>query len=221
MPNTSKAAANPATSTVKVREAVAVFDQAENYEAAIEELNSAGFDRADISLLASEAAVDQKLPHKYRRIERLEDKDEVPRSAYVSSPDVTTGRGAAMAGLAYIGATAAAGLVVASGGTMAAVIAAAIAAGGGGGALGSVAAKWLGTRHAQTIEEQVNAGGLLLWVNVRDPEHERRALDILSRHTTHDVHVHEITREWGPADRPLADTQPDPLLFGSGPTSKE
>ncbi len=223
MPNTSKAAANTAAAaaTVKVREAVAVFDRAEEYEAVIEELNSAGFDRADISLLASEAAVDQKLPHRFRRVERMENHDQVPRSAYVSSPDVSTGRGAAMAGLAYIGATAAAGLVVASGGTLAAVIAAAVAAGGGGGALGSIVAKWLGDRHAKTIEEQVNAGGLLLWVNVRDPEHERRALDILSRHSTHDVHVHEITREWGPDDRPLADVQPDPFLFGSGPAKKE
>lgn len=218
MPSRDQAAAKPATQTVKVREAVAVFENAADFEATVEELAGAGFNRADISLLASEAAVDEKLAHKYQRVEQLEDDPSVPRGAYVSTPAVTTGRGAAMAGLAYIGATVAAGLVVASGGTMAAVVAAAVAAGGGGGALGSIAAKWLGDRHAQIIEEQVNAGGLLMWVNLRDAEHERRALDILSRHSTHDVHVHEITREWGPDDRPLSTIQPDPFLFGSGPT---
>ncbi len=217
MPSTRQSAPKAARTTVKVREAVAVFDRAEEYEAAIEELNSSGFERADISLLASEAAVDEKLPHKYRRVERMEDDPSVPRSAYVSTPDVGNAQGAAMAGLAYIGATAAAGLVVASGGTMAAVILAAIAAGGGGGALGSIAAKWLGERHAKAIAEQVDAGGLLLWVNVRDREHEQRALDILSRYSTHDVHIHEITREWGADDRPLAGMQPDPFLAGSGP----
>ncbi len=217
MSSTSRAAAKATAQTVKVREAVAVFENAADLEATIEELAGAGFHRADISLLASDAAVDAKLAHRYQRVERLEDDPSAPRAAYVSTPAVATGQGAAMAGLAYIGATVAAGVVVASGGTMAAVIAAAIAAGGGGGALGSIAAKWLGTRHAQTIEEQVNAGGLLLWVNIRDPEHERRALDILSHHSTRDVHVHEITREWSAEDRPLAEAQPDPFLFGSGP----
>jgi hypothetical protein len=33
---------------------------------------------------------------------------------------------------------------------------------------------------------------VLLWVRLRDTEAEQRALDILRRHSAHDVHVHDI-----------------------------
>jgi hypothetical protein len=56
-----------ATETPGVREAVGVFESAEKFQEAIDELMSSGFDRAEISLLASESAVEQKLGHKYKR----------------------------------------------------------------------------------------------------------------------------------------------------------
>ena len=51
-----------------VREAVAVFDDAESMESAVDEILSAGFDRAEVSLLSSEAAVEEKLGHAYERV---------------------------------------------------------------------------------------------------------------------------------------------------------
>ena len=45
----------------QVREAVAAFSKSEDLEAAIEELLSSGFARAEISLLAGTEAVEQKL----------------------------------------------------------------------------------------------------------------------------------------------------------------
>lgn len=203
---------NPENLTATVREVVAVFERADDYELALEELQSSGFDHADISLLATDAAVEEKLSHRYSRVEPMEDQPDVPRTAYVSTPDIGDARGAAIGGLTYIGATVAAGAVVASGGTLAAVVASAVASGGVGGLLGALIAKWIGDRHAKSIEEQLEAGGLLAWVRIRDDEHERRAMEILSHYTTHDVHVHEINREWYPADRPLANVQLDPFL---------
>lgn len=44
-----------------IREAVGVFDDGDRLQAAIDELSSAGFDRAGLGLLASERAVDRKL----------------------------------------------------------------------------------------------------------------------------------------------------------------
>lgn len=200
------------TMTVTVREVVAVFNRAEEYESALEELQSAGFDHAEISLLATDATVEEKLSHRYSRVEQMEDQSDVPRSAFVSTPDIGDAQGAAIGGLAYIGATVAAGAVVASGGTLAVAIASAAASGGAAGLVGSLIAKWIGDRHAKTIEEQLEGGGLLAWVHVRDAEHEQRAIEILSRYSTHDVHVHEISHEWSPADRTLADLQFDPFL---------
>ena len=37
--------------------------------------------------------------------------------------------------------------------------------------------------------EQIERGGVLLWVRLRDAEAEQRALDILRRHSAHDVHA--------------------------------
>jgi len=50
--------------TNEIREAVGVFQTAPQLEAAIEELEENGFDRAEISLLASDDAVRQKLGHR-------------------------------------------------------------------------------------------------------------------------------------------------------------
>ena len=47
--------------------------------------------------------------------------------------------------------------------------------------------------HGEHIEEQLNRGGLLLWVRIWDLDHQVRALEILSRHSGRDVHVHEFS----------------------------
>jgi hypothetical protein len=78
-----------------IREAVGVFDTAESLEDAIDELQSSGFDRAELSLLASERTVEEKLGHAYRRVKELEDEARVPRTGFVS----TESRGDAEGGL--------------------------------------------------------------------------------------------------------------------------
>ena len=64
--------------TSGVGEAVAVFATADSLQAAIDELLSSGFHRAELSLLASEAEVASKLGHKYRRPSELADNVAVP-----------------------------------------------------------------------------------------------------------------------------------------------
>ncbi len=173
-------------------EAVAVFDDADSLEAAIDELMSHGFDRADISLLASETAVEEKLGHRFEKVSELEDDDRVPRSAYVSTESRGDAEGGLIGGLMYIGALAAAGATVASGGTLGAAIAGAAAMGGAGGLIGAVLAKYIEDQHAVHLEEQIDRGGLLLWVHTRDSAHETKAKQILKKHSAHDVHLHEL-----------------------------
>jgi hypothetical protein len=57
----------PENEATTVREAVGVFATPETLQEAIDELMSSGFDRADLSLLASEDAVEAKLGHMYRK----------------------------------------------------------------------------------------------------------------------------------------------------------
>lgn len=175
-----------------IREAVAVFTDGKAFEAAIEELESSGFDRAEISLLASPAAIEEKLGHRYEKVQRLADDPEAPRGAYVATESVGAGEGGLISGLAYVPAVTAAGAVVASGGALAAAIGAAAAVGGAGAALGTVLARWLGSRHAENLQAQLERGGLLLWVRTRTAEREERAMDVLSRHGGKDVHIHDV-----------------------------
>ena len=173
-------------------EAVAVFGDGDTLQAAIDDLLSHGFDRADLSLLAGEDVVAAKLGHVYLRAEELEDDPEVPTIAYVSKEAIGDAEGGLVGGLVYVGAVAAAGAVVASGGTLAGVIAAAALAGGAGGFIGATLAMLIGERHANRIQEQLDHGGLVLWVRTWDKDHEARAVEILSRHSAHDVHVHDL-----------------------------
>jgi hypothetical protein len=173
---------------------------------------SAGFDRAELSLLAGERAIEDRLGDAYRRVQELEDDSTVPRAAYVSNHSLAEGRTGVIGGLAYIGAVAGAGAVVASGGTLAAAIAATAIAGGGGGLIGSWAARFLGRDRAQSLQSQLDRGGLLLWVHVRDQEHERRATEILTKNGAEDVHVHDIPGALDPADNPLTGVELDPFL---------
>jgi len=175
-----------------VTEAVAVFDNAKALEAAIDELQLSGFHRSELSLLASEKAIEDKLGHLYYKVGELEDDSEIPRAAYVAKESVGSAEGVLIGGLMYVGAGLAAGAVVASGGTLAAVITAAAQAGGVGGLVGAVLASVVSDEHARRIEEQLNHGGLLLWVRTRDKTREKKAVEILEKHSGQDVHLHEL-----------------------------
>lgn len=173
-------------------EAVGVFDDAKSLEAVIDELQLAGFHRSELSLLAGEKAVEDKLGHLYNKVSELEDDTNVPRAAYVANESIGSIEGGLIGGLMYVGAGLAAGTVVASGGTMAAAIIAAAQAGGVGGLVGAVLASVVSDEHALRIEEQLNHGGLLLWVRTRDKAHEKKAVEILKTHSGKDVHLHEL-----------------------------
>lgn len=173
-----------------VREAVGYFGAVEDLEAAIDELESSGFDRAEISLLASEHAVEEKLGHKYQKVSELEDDTAVPRTHYVSKESVGAAEGALIGTPLYFAALAAFGAIVASGGTLVAALAGAAAAGGAGGLIGGALAKLVGDHHAQYLHNELEHGGLLLWVRTWDARDEERAVAILKKHSGRDVHVH-------------------------------
>jgi hypothetical protein len=147
-----------------VREAVGVFNRSEDLQDTIDELLSSGFDRAELSLLASEHAVEEKLGHQYEKVGALADDPTVPRAAYVSTEAIGGAEGGLIGGLMYVGAAAAAGAIVVSGGTL----------------------------DAHYLQEQMDRGGLLLWVRTWDAEGERRAVEILRKHSGGHVHVHAL-----------------------------
>jgi hypothetical protein len=178
-----------------IREAVGVFASANDLQAAIDELLSSGFHRAELSLLASEEALNEKLGSGFLNARAIEDDPVVPRTAYVSPEAIGDAQGGIVGGLVYAGATVAAGAVVLSGGAIVAAIVAATLVGGAGGIVGALLAKWLGDNHAQYLQTQVDHEGLLLWVRTRDAKAEDRAVNVLKRHSSRDVHVHTLSSE--------------------------
>lgn len=175
-----------------VREAVAVFDTEKALQGAIDELLISGFSRSDLSLLANETAVVDKLGDHYQRVSSLEDLPGVPSAAYISPETVGDAQGAVIGALMYVGAGILMGPIAMAGGGMASVLGGAAIGGGIGGAIGTVLAAAIGIDHANHIEEQLEHGGLLLWVRIWDLEHQVRALEILARFSGRDVHVHEL-----------------------------
>ena len=174
-----------------IHEVVGIFHSSADLQAAIDDLLTAGFDRAELSFLASARTIEDKLGHAYRKTSEIADDPATPRAAYVSTEAIGGAEGGLIGGLVYVGAIVAAGAVVVSEGPLAAAFAAAAIAGGAGGFIGTLLARIVGRHHANYLQEQIDKGGLLLWVHARDADHERRSIAILRAHCGDNVHVHE------------------------------
>ncbi|MGH6734676.1 MAG: hypothetical protein ACRECX_01150 [Methyloceanibacter sp.] len=184
-------------------EAVAVFHDTAPFQTAIDELLSAGFDSADINVLAHEDTITAKLGRAYKSTKEFMDDPEAPRIGYVPDETIGDAEGAVIGAGIYLPAIVGSLAVVASGGTMLGAIAAAAIAGGAGGLVGAALAWRIGHEHAKHLDQHLQHGGLLLWVRTRDAEHANKALGILRRHSAEDVHLHQIPERVGrPGDMP-------------------
>ena len=180
------------TAYMNATEAVAVFQTETALQAAIDALESNGFDRADIGIMASAKTVEARLGHVYRSVKELEEDARVPTTAFVSREERGDAEGALIGGLMYLPAMAGGLAVVASGGAIAAAAAAAVIAAAIGAGIGAALGRILEKRHADAIEAAVARGGLLLFVRTRDGEHERTATEVLTKAGGTDVHIHSV-----------------------------
>lgn len=184
-----------------VREAVGVFHKVADLQVAIGELISSGFDRAELRLLASDHAVAAKLGNVSFSEAELEDDPTVPRAVYVSPAAMGAAEGGLVGALTYVGGVATAAVIALAGGPMAVIVLGAVLAGGAGGLVGTGLAEWVGHRHATYFQNQIDRGGLLLWVRTWDAHREQKAVEILSQHSASDVHVHELPNPNGAPPR--------------------
>lgn len=181
------------TAKETVHEAIGVFDDAKSLQEALDDLQMHGFMQYELSILADDDTITEKIGHLYRRTKEAEDDPEALRTFYVPNETMGEAEGTAIGLPAYIAAVTATGVVAATGGTLAAVIAAATAAGAGGAAVGTMLARYIAKHHADYLQKQVDRGGILLWVHLRSPDMEEKAKNILARHSAHDVHIHQIS----------------------------
>lgn len=177
-----------------VREAVAIFDSRDALQAAIDDLSLAGFQRHELSVLANDETIRDRLGHVPERVEDMAHDPDAPRQSFISPEDIGSGKGVAAGFPAYVGAILATGAVLATGGTALAAAAAAAAAGVGGGAAGSFLSQWLTDKRNEPMLQHLDKGGILLWVNVGDAARERIAVEILNRHAIREAEVHEVAQ---------------------------
>lgn len=178
------------TTMIDVPEAVGVFDRFEDLQQAYYDLRTVGFSRHDISLLAREDVLEEKLGRSYWRAEELEDDPRAPRAAFVSEDAIGALEGSIAGGFFYVGSMIALAAMLSPASTLAASIAAVAIGGSPAAVLGILLARREGKRHKEYYANQIEHGGMLLWVRVRDDAHEKMAVEILEGHSGRDVHVH-------------------------------
>lgn len=180
-----------------IHEAVAVFHDPDDLQDAIDALQQNGFMQHEMSILSSESAVEEKFAHIYQRPDdssshaRASDPD-APRATFVPREVMNEAESALIGVPFYVAAVTGTVLTIASGGTIPTAIAAAVLAGSGGAALGSIMARYIAKHHKDEIQSQLSSGGMILWVHLRSPSQEEKAIEILSRHGGQNVHVHDI-----------------------------
>jgi hypothetical protein len=179
------------TTVIKIPEAVGVFDSFEALQGAVYDLRMAGFSRYDLSMLGRQKDLQEKLGRFYWRTDDLEDNPHVPRSAFVSEEAIGELEGAITGGVFFIPSYIAMAAMAAAGGTIAATMAALAIIGTPAVVIGALLAHRVGQKHRDYYADQVEHGGILLWVRVKDTEHQRLATEILRGHSGRDVHVHD------------------------------
>lgn len=171
-------------------EVVALFHAETDFRRAVAALTTEGFAADRISLLASCDTVESKLGGRFRRTADLADRADAPRLAFVPEGEATEYQHTMIGALSYVAA--AFGLILASSGGLATMILAATAAGGTVATVGETL-KWLvGQDHAAIHQEQLECGGLLLWVRVETPEEHAKAMAVLVREGGVDAHAHSV-----------------------------
>ena len=171
----------PVSPSPAIREAVGIFTDREELEAAVAELETTAFPRHDISVQHPDD------PHSARA---AEDDPDAERAILIRPEEKTIAAGVIVGGGAYAGAITAAffayGPDVGGGTFTAMMILGAVA----GAALGGMIVHALAQQMRLSWDRALRRGGMVLWVRTPEPENERMALEIMNRHGARDVHVH-------------------------------
>lgn len=159
-------------------EAVGVIARQDQFERVVHALLAAGFERTDLSVLASHESLDAagrpSTPWQDLLLTLLGDVR--VESALVAS-----------------------GAVFLAGGPLAATVAALIGAAVGGLALKDVLQEVTSQPHTEEFARSLAAGGLVLWVRAETPQRLAAALDILRAHGAGNVHAAPLQRSPEPA----------------------
>jgi len=172
-----------------LREAVGVFSNPQNLQDAMEELQRNGFMLQELSVLADKGTVKSKIGHVYTSVEEAEADHRAPRTFFMPDEVRASAEGTAFGVPVYVGAVIGTCIAAASVGTLPVVITAAALGGLGGAGVGTVFSRYITRHHADYVQESLEQGGILLWVNLRSDAHAAKAQEILARHAAYNIHI--------------------------------
>jgi hypothetical protein len=206
--------AQPVLDKARLREVVAVFRSLDAVERAGDALLEAGFDRADIDVIAPPDEVRRTLGKlAYAPPEELASLPDTPRQPFVTEDDAMNTKIVFAATAGALVAMLTAFAVFVSGAsplrTAGWALFLGLAAAGGGFLIGQQVS---GQAKLKGLGRLVEQRGIVMWVRVRSDEHAAHAREMLLAHGGTAVHVHEIELVKTPEDLPLADLRPDPWL---------
>ena len=151
-------------SAAKTREIVAVYHDRAQFEAAVNALIAAGFDRTDLSVLASH--------------DSLEVAGDIAGYHHEAGKELVSALGQQ---LSWLEPVTIAGTLFSAAGPIGAAVAALIAATAGAVTLRPLLDEVTENAHAGSFEDAVRAGHILLWVRTATAEKVTSAEDILSK----------------------------------------
>ena len=184
----------------RVREVAGIFHARDALDAAAHELLLAGFDRADVDVVASLDQIRERIGPFYVAPEELADVPRTPRRPLIDRGDIGVFKVVVAGTLGAIAAGATLFLMMMQSGAgngeiaVAATLVGIVTAGAGF----LLASKIFGGDEAQGLDALMAKRGLILWARARSPEQEALAQEILLAHGARAVRVHEIDLEKRP-----------------------
>lgn len=149
-------------------EVVGVIASREQFDAVVAATLADGFARSDLSVLTSRDSIDAAGK---------------PATSWRDALQGLVGE------LKYEGPLVASGAIFLAGGPVAATIAAVIGAAVGGAATIDVLQEVTAKPHTEEFARAVDAGSIIIWINVTNPASLEQATAILERHGAANVHV--------------------------------
>jgi len=170
---------------------VALFDDYNEAQSAIRELEAAGVRSSDISLIANNAG-NRYGTYPEHPVDRVADRTEESAAGPGAAIGAALGGGVGLLTGLGVMAIPGVGPVVAAGALVAALAGAAVGAAAGG-LVGALVKMGVPREHADIYAEAVRRGGTLVAVRIEDGWHDR-VTDILDRHSP--VDIEERAADW-------------------------
>ncbi|HLG87261.1 MAG TPA: hypothetical protein VKZ79_08695 [Alphaproteobacteria bacterium] len=183
--------ARPVERVGTIREVVGVFNDQEHMQLAVDDLQAHGFNRANLTTAADSRTMQRQTGHGYIDVRDIEDDGDVPRAIYVSKRSLGNAEGVLIGIAIYVPTCIAAAILAARGATDITLIIGVLIVAAVGGLLGFMFARRLDGAYTQRIREQLEHGGIVLWVSVYSDVQEKLAMEILQTAAGRDVHAHD------------------------------